>query len=229
MKRQPILFALIVLLFGQTLMAQTPQGIHYQGIAWDGNSPVALQNIGVRFSILQGVSTLYQEEHLALTDDYGQFSVVIGDGTPLQGTFAAIGWDNPNLDLLVELNIGAGFVSLGTRPLYSVPYALQSQSTLSLRNRAVSDSTPINGYVLKWNSANNQWQPSPDLFAAGGAVNTNARLTGDGTIGNPLDIAQQGAGIGEVLKWNGISWAPALDADSSGLDPEFKWECAQSV
>ncbi|MEO0469977.1 MAG: hypothetical protein AAF206_10190 [Bacteroidota bacterium] len=199
-------------------MAQIPQGINYQGIAWDGNTPVALQNVGVRFSILQGVSTLYQEEHLALTDDYGQFSVVIGDGTPLQGTFSGIGWDNTPLNLLVELNTGSGFVSLGARPLYAVPYALQSQSTLGIRNRAVADSTPSNGYVLKWNAINNRWEPSPDQVATGGgAVNVLPRLSGDGTIGNELDLAQQGAGVGEVLKWNGLAWAPAIDRDSSGF------------
>lgn len=41
-----------------------------------------------------------------------------------------------------------------------------------------------------------------------------ARLTGDGTAGLPLDIAQQGATSGQVLKWNGSSWAPANDTDA---------------
>lgn len=41
-----------------------------------------------------------------------------------------------------------------------------------------------------------------------------ARLSGDGTSGQPLDIAQQGATSGQVLKWNGTSWAPANDTDT---------------
>jgi hypothetical protein len=40
---------------------------------------------------------------------------------------------------------------------------------------------------------------------------TTARLSGNGTSSNPLDIAQQGATNGQVLKWNGTSWAPAAD------------------
>lgn len=45
-------------------------------------------------------------------------------------------------------------------------------------------------------------------------VETTARLSGDGTSGGPLDIAQQGATSGQVLKWNGSSWAPANDTDT---------------
>lgn len=41
-----------------------------------------------------------------------------------------------------------------------------------------------------------------------------ARLSGDGTSGQPLDIAQHGATSGQVLKWNGTSWAPANDTDT---------------
>jgi hypothetical protein len=41
------------------------------------------------------------------------------------------------------------------------------------------------------------------------AVTTSPRLSGNGTAGNPLDIAQQGAANGDVLKWNGSAWAPA--------------------
>jgi len=44
-----------------------------------------------------------------------------------------------------------------------------------------------------------------------GAVLTTARIDGDGTVGNELDIARQGASSGQVLKWNGTSWAPAND------------------
>lgn len=43
---------------------------------------------------------------------------------------------------------------------------------------------------------------------------TTARLSGDGTAGQPLDIAQQGAVSGQALKWNGSSWAPANDTDA---------------
>jgi hypothetical protein len=40
---------------------------------------------------------------------------------------------------------------------------------------------------------------------------------GDGVAGNPtIDIAQNGATSGQVLKWNGTNWAPGADENSGG-------------
>lgn len=75
------------------------------------------------------------------------------------------------------------------------------------------------GQVLKWDGT--AWTPSNDSIGAGGggggldSVFTTARLSGNGTSGNPLDIAQQGATAGQVLKWNGTTWVP--DDDSTGV------------
>ena len=43
------------------------------------------------------------------------------------------------------------------------------------------------------------------------SVSTNATLSGNGTAGDPLEIAQQSATSGQVLKWNGSTWLPATD------------------
>jgi hypothetical protein len=48
------------------------------------------------------------------------------------------------------------------------------------------------------------------------AVQTDATLSGDGSIGVPLKIAQQGATSGQTLQWNGSNWAPANGA--AGLE-----------
>lgn len=47
--------------------------------------------------------------------------------------------------------------------------------------------------------------------AASDTVRTTVRLTGIGTTASPLDIAQQGAVAGQVLKWNGAAWVPFAD------------------
>lgn len=39
-------------------------------------------------------------------------------------------------------------------------------------------------------------------------VTTTTRLTGAGTSASPLDIAQQGATQGQVLRWSGAAWVP---------------------
>ena len=77
---------------------------------------------------------------------------------------------------------------------------------------------PADGQVLKYNAGLGQWIPSADLVSTGGggAVNVNARFTGDGSPANPLDLARQGAETGQVLKWNGSQWAPANDETGGG-------------
>jgi hypothetical protein len=51
-------------------------------------------------------------------------SAVIGQGTAVQGTFAGINWSNTNKFLQVEVDLGNGYVDLGTQQLMSVPFAL---------------------------------------------------------------------------------------------------------
>lgn len=70
---------------------------------------------------------------------------------------------------------------------------------------------------LKWNGAS--WVPANIPAAPGDNWGTQSAeignaLEGDGTAGNPLNLAPQGAAAGEVLKWNGATWQPA--ADNSG-------------
>jgi hypothetical protein len=103
-------------------------------------------------------------------------------------------------------------------------------TTAKLANNAV-DATklaPMNatdGQVLKWSQSQNRWLPQVDNTGGTGGtgdnwgtqkVEINATLTGDGTTSSPLSIAPQGAFSGQVLKWNGTSWAPANDATSTG-------------
>lgn len=53
-------------------------------------------------------------------------------------------------------------------------------------------------------------------ISASSTVSTNSTLTGNGTVGSPLSIAQQGATSGQVLKWNGSSWLPSTDLSGGG-------------
>lgn len=56
---------------------------------------------------------------------------------------------------------------------------------------------------------------TPNLLGVGTDLNLrvqiikDATLSGSGTSGDPLKIAQQGANNGDVLKWNGSTWYPS--------------------
>lgn len=53
------------------------------------------------------------------------------------------------------------------------------------------------------------WAQIAGSGGGGGSVSTDATLTGDGTGGDPLGIAQQSAEISEVLTWTGATWEPS--------------------
>jgi hypothetical protein len=77
-----------------------------------------------------------------------------------------------------------------------------------------------NGQVLKWDGA--AWRPATDAIGAGDdwgsqAVTTTPVMLGNGTTSNPLTLAQQGAAVGQVLKWNGSTWTPDNDLGGAGV------------
>jgi len=66
----------------------------------------------------------YQETHALTTNAQGLMATVLGQGTAVQNTFAAINWANTTKFLQVEVDLGNGYVDLGTQQLMSVPYAM---------------------------------------------------------------------------------------------------------
>ncbi len=77
-----------------------------------------------------------------------------------------------------------------------------------LGGRPVSTSAPTTGQVLKWSGS--AWAPDTDLTGGGGgAIVTDATLSGDGSAGTPLKIAQQSATTSKSLAWTGATWEPS--------------------
>jgi hypothetical protein len=114
------------------LKAQAPQGVNYQAIARNSTGqPLVNQHIGLQFVVHDGSSggsTEYSETDTATTNEFGLFTVVIGGGTPVTGTFAAIGWGNSTKFLEVDMDPAGGtsYSPYGTSELQSVPYALST-------------------------------------------------------------------------------------------------------
>ncbi|MFQ3575529.1 MAG: hypothetical protein SNJ77_03745, partial [Cytophagales bacterium] len=103
-------------------------------------------------------------------------------------------------------------------------------------NRLTQTSSVPNGFVLKWNSTTLTWEPQPENsvnYIAGSGVQIQAltneislrtspqfsydlsgvlQINEDQLEINPGQISQSGATNGQVMKWNGATWAPADDA-----------------
>ena len=117
-----------------TAHAQAPQGIPYQAAARNSSGAVlASTTISVRFTIRDSVPTgiiKYRETHSTTTNANGMFSVNVGQGTPVSGTFASINWGTNAKFMQVELDPagGSSYIDMGTQQMMSVPYALNASA-----------------------------------------------------------------------------------------------------
>ncbi|MFH1050266.1 MAG: hypothetical protein V1779_04965 [bacterium] len=88
-------------------------------------------------------------------------------------------------------------------------YTVDAQGRLTAASNVTITGTVPDGttadQILVWNGSD--WVPA-DPATTESSVEVTARLTGDGTTANPLDIAQNGATNGNVLNWNGSAWVP---------------------
>ena len=129
-------FTLIALLFMlSTAHAQAPNAILYQAAARNNSGAIlASANISVRFTIRDAVASgtiLYRETHAVTTSVQGLFSVNVGQGTVVSGSFTGINWGVNHKFMQVELDPagGSSYIDMGTQQLLSVPYALFSGAT----------------------------------------------------------------------------------------------------
>jgi hypothetical protein len=121
--------------------APLPQGIPYQAAARDANGqPVADSPVNVRFTLHEGAAdgtSSYIESHSLSTNSIGLFNTVFGNGTPEQSAFDSINWAATTKFLQVEIDLGSGYVDMGTTQLLSVPYAFRSAQAATLKNAAL--------------------------------------------------------------------------------------------
>jgi uncharacterized protein (TIGR02145 family) len=153
--KKAILFSFCLLTSAFLLQAQAPQGIPYQAIARNASgAAIANTAVKVRFSIRDSIATgaiKYQETHSPTTSALGLFSVNVGMGTVVSGTFSGINWGKNAKFLQVELDPAGGtsYTDLGTTQMMSVPYALQANA-IKMRTSATGDTLYTGGgnYVI---------------------------------------------------------------------------------
>jgi hypothetical protein len=210
--------------------AQAPSRFNYQGIARNASgTPLANKPLSLRISVHDGVATgtiVYQETQSITTNAYGLYNIAIGGGTVVTGSLASVAWGTGNKFIQVELDPAGGtaYVDLGASQLLSVPYALHAASSAS----STAPTLTLTGNVLSA-GGNSVTLPSytagTGISISGGAISVN-NLSGDVTgAPNATTVTKlQNIGIstttpasGQVLKYNGATWAPAADNDAQTL------------
>lgn len=212
-------YLLILLLvgFASMVFSQTPDNVSYQGIVRDGaGTLITDKQVSLKLSILDGSTVVYAETFSAHVNASGVFSVNIGSGTAVTGTFSEIEWSTGGIKALkteIDPAGGSAYVALGITPFTNVPYALVADkvANMSLNDLMdVSSTDPDLNDVLQWNGT--AWTPANVATM----VTTTSALSGNGTTAEPLNIASQGATSGQILQWNGSSWSPATVSGGVG-------------
>jgi uncharacterized protein (TIGR02145 family) len=114
------------LLISAMLTAQAPALIPYQAVARDGaGQPLLNSSLNARFTIhnesVNG-TVVWQEVQSVSTNALGLFTAQLGSTTSL----AEVQWAEGSKFLEVELDLGNGFIEIGTQQMVSVPFALHA-------------------------------------------------------------------------------------------------------
>ena len=126
------------------------QSINYKAIIKDDiGNVLANTDVDVRFFISNTNFLLYTEVHNTQTDNNGLVILNIGEGTPIFGSFN-LNWSSFTYSLNVQIDLGDGFVDMGTTPFNSVPYA----------NRAfrADEADNVNGLIIKTEGNGSGWR-----------------------------------------------------------------------
>ncbi len=182
-----------------SLLAQE-RGINYQAVIQQDGTPIANSNILTRITLLLDGTPEYQEEQQVTTDSQGQFSLVIGEGQTVFSGLDQVNWDDPRLELQVEIDPAQeGYTEISRQVLQAVPFSFMAERSISAETSLVAErvkqipdisldslvdvnaSDLKEGQVLKWNGRNwaneddsNIWEkPSEDAISYTGKIGLN--------------------------------------------------------
>ena len=239
-KRQFFLALIAILMFAVSIAAQTNE-FTYQGQLQNASAP-ANGNFDFEFLLYDALSggsqigSTLTRNGVAVAN--GIFSVKLDFGSNYPGATRF-------LEIHVIQTGGGAFTPLTPRQaVSSAPYSVksltadnatnavnfsgplsgdvngtQTSTTVArLQGRNLAGTAPIDGQVIKFNSATNQWEPNTDNTSSGGGgtitgVTPGTGLTGGGATGNvTLSIANGGVGTTQLAdnnvtdaKINGVS------------------------
>ena len=115
----------------------TPKGFNYKALVSENGTPVANSIINVKVKLKDGATELWYEEHTNVhTDANGIFSINIGEGTRISGSYTNFSYFNWNtyddVKMDVEIDTGSGYQTLvSNEALKYVPYAKNADRSSS--------------------------------------------------------------------------------------------------
>jgi hypothetical protein len=86
-----------------------------------------------------GGASLYREAHLVSTNANGLFSIQIGEGSAVSGSFSSIDWTTSDLHYQIEIDLqgGRNYSLSSFHSFTSVPYAMVAQKAAEVESGAL--------------------------------------------------------------------------------------------
>lgn len=189
---------LVVVICSQTSHAQIPRMLSYQGVLTDslGNpKPDGTYSLTFRLYDVESDGTALWTEAKTLSVERGLFSTRLGD----QVVFGPnVAFDR---QYWLSVQVGGGPELSPRIPLSAVGYSLNSaKADTALYARKAAAPSLVDSARM--------------AIAVPDASITSAKIQ-NGTI-QFVDIGQNGATDGQVIKWNGSAWTAATDVTSGG-------------
>ena len=134
MKKLITFLAVNFILFSQAFAADIPHGMKYQAVARDKKGDIlANKEIYLKISLLANQEKrviYYTEMHKITTNQVGLFSIVIGEGIVLTGTFDLVPWSTEEMwmEIAMSEKDESDFTIINASKLYTVPYAFVAGS-----------------------------------------------------------------------------------------------------
>jgi hypothetical protein len=243
MKKTITLFVSMMLILSVTfkLSAQVPQALNYQAVARDVTGHLITNHlISIKIIIHQTYASgtiVYAETFTPSTNQFGLFTLAIGQGTPVTGTFSSINWSANSYWLQVEMDPTGGttYTDMGTSQLLSVPYALYSQKAANSFSGDYNDlinqpTIPVNvsqltndvGYITNAmdgdTDSTNEIQNLQQVLLVGNNANGNA-IINTGQIGIGTASPNSSAAL-DISSTNGALLLPRMTtAQRNALTP----------
>ncbi len=135
-----LILAFMMLIMTESAKAQVPQLFNYQGIARDAKgNPLSNQRMTIKLAVLPAADATvpeYEETQTVTTNEFGLYTLQIGNGTVMTGEMKTVKWETGNkyIKVAIDPKGGNNFTDAGTNQLLSVPYAIYADKAGTAAN-----------------------------------------------------------------------------------------------